>query len=125
MKPYFKILGTLPLGYELVQLVARGDTGGEFHLCSPRTKGGVITIGVEHEDFSEVVGTLLHEAIEYSLARMGCRYVDSNDMGHDHAAYVFMMTHPQFSDALAKSATFVEPAIPLLRKASASRQGKF
>lgn len=114
-KPFFKILGQFELGYESVQLVARDDTGGEFHLCSPRTNTGVITIGVDQDDFESVVAVLMHEAVEFSIARRGCRFLDSNDMGEDHAGYLFVMNHPQFSDIIAKSASFILPAIPLLR----------
>lgn len=119
-----KIIGTYEAGFEAVELVLREGTGGEFYTIPEKGKICRIKIGGDYKRWDEVVNVLLHEIVELQLFRKDCRLENSNDISRDHAGYLFVATHPQFSDAIAKAAEFIAPALPDLAKAWAQWKKK-
>ena len=119
------VIGTYEIGYEQCQLVIREGTGGEFFWipekgCIPR-----IAIGVDYDNWNEVVAILLHECLEFCKDRAGCRYNPTNTVSpREHGAYMFVMSHATFQDCCAKTAEFITPALPALARAWKKWKGK-
>lgn len=110
-----QVIGTFPLGYENVQLVAILDqTGGRFYFCPDDTSTGRIKVGIDYNRWETVVSVLIHEATEYAMTKGRLRFSETQDLGNDHAGYVFIMNHVQFSDVCACVAGFITPALPKL-----------
>lgn len=111
-----KIIGVYPCGGEDVQLVLREGGGGEFYVTPE--KGHVARIKVGGDcDWDDVISALLHEAFELQMHRIGCRYDPTGDYGKDHSSYLFVMTHPQYSNVCGRVAQFLTKAVPALHKA--------
>ena len=51
--------------------------------------------------------TLLHEVNELALERLHCRYEHPYQMSSDMHAYLFVITHPQFSEMNGLAADFL------------------
>ena len=112
-----RVIGTYSFGFEDCQLVLRNGTGGEFYNCPGRGEVPRIKIGADEKEWKDVVGVLLHEAMEFSMNRLGCRYEDSYDLGRDMSAYLFVMRHQTFSDCCARAGDFVSSCLPDLSAA--------
>ena len=111
-----KIIGTYSCGVEEVQLVLREGTGGEFWTMPEKGCIARIKVGANME-WPEVMSALLHEALELQMHRIGCRFDPTGDCGRDHSSYLFVMTHPQFSNVVGRAAQFASAALPDLAKA--------
>jgi hypothetical protein len=100
-----------------VRLRWRDGNGGEFN--SNPSNGNVpeITIGFDEPDFPHVLRTLLHEAFEFAMSDGNLRYVGSDDWGDSHDGYLFIMTHPQFSDMSGRVGAFLGACLPDTAKA--------
>jgi hypothetical protein len=112
-----KIVGHYSLGPESVQLVIREGVGGEFYANPGDGQCARIKVGVDEKSWTDVVCTLLHEAMEMAMTRIQCRYAPAPDYGQDHAGYLFAMNHPQFSEASARTGVFIAKALPDLSRA--------
>ncbi len=112
-----KIVGVFSLGFEDIQVVLREGSGGEFYNCPGKGEIPRIKIGADCREWKDVVSVFLHEAFEFTYNRLGCRFNNSYDMGNDSAAYLFIATHIQFSDACARVADGVASALPELSTA--------
>lgn len=112
-----KIVGTYEFGYEKVQLVLREGDGGEFYVLPGDIDCPRIKIGADQSEWRHVVTVLLHEVMELAFARLGLRYSPSEGLGRDHAAYVFFVDHPRFSDACGRTADFLTNCLPDLSAA--------
>jgi hypothetical protein len=121
MKPKVKlnqvIVGTYEMGYERVQLVLREGLGGEFYLMPGDIDCPRIKIGADHGKWGEVLACLLHEAGELSAERQRCRFSRTGEIAQDVHAYLFIMSHPQFSEVQALTAEFVANCWYDLKKA--------
>lgn len=111
-----KIVGVYELGYEQVQLVIREGTGGEFWFLPETGKVPRMKIGADAE-WKAVVAALLHESFELAMCRKGVRWLPDPNLGNDHASYLFVLTHPQFSDACAMASEYLVASLPDLAKA--------
>lgn len=111
------IVGTYEYGMGQAQLVLREGTGGEFYIVPEKGSVARIKLGADQAQWTEVLSTLLHEILEMQVALIGCRYSPAPDFGRDHASYLFLMTHPQFSEACGRAAWFLSAAVPDLSKA--------
>lgn len=110
------IVGVFSCGAEDVQLVLREGSGGEFY-CTPE-KGAVARIKVGADSsWSDVISALLHEVFELQMTRLMCRYDPTTDYGRDHSSYLFVMTHPQFSNVCGRAAEFLTAVLPSVSKA--------
>lgn len=112
-----KIVGTYEFGYEKAELVLREGDGGEFYLLPGDIDCPRIKVGADQPDWRALIAVLLHEAFEFACARVGLRYSPSDDLGRDHAAYVFVMDHPRFTKTCALVADFAAQCLPDLEKA--------
>lgn len=105
-----KAIGVFDIGCDAVTLFADPVlSGGSFDLRAKR-----ITVGTGGE-WWETLCTLLHEAMEYAAAQLGVRYLPSVGVSPGHDDYLFVMTHPQFSEVVARAARFAAAADPLLQ----------
>jgi hypothetical protein len=113
-----KTVGVYELGWEQVELVLREDTGGEFYFIPETGKNAIprIKIGADYGYWKEVVNVVLHEAMEFALSRLGCRYNPSEDISRDHAAYLFSFCHTTYSQACAMVAEFLAACLPDLAR---------
>lgn len=105
-----KFLGTFSIGFDPVGLfVDPKDSGGSFIIPLDGTLPQ-ITVGLENDTWAETLSVLIHEAMEFALEKKNCRYEPSQDLGRDHAHYLFCLDHQQFSDACARVAVFLDQA---------------
>lgn len=112
-----KKVGTYFLGHENVRVALRPGTGGEFFFC-PKDKGSaLIMVGHDQDRWHQIVAVLLHEAIEFKLARQGNRFDPAPITTTSHASYVFMMTHEQMEDMASAVGLFLTDVLPDLAKA--------
>ncbi len=112
-----KIVGTYKIGGEYCELVLRDGDGGEFYSLPEHGHVPRIKVGADYQDWDRIVSVLLHETMEFSLARIKCRFYPEDDFGGDTHAYIFIMSHPDFSDACARTAEFMTCALPDLARA--------
>ena len=111
------LIGTYFLGHENVRVFLRPETGGEFWFC-PKDKGcATIYIGSAYDHWHNVVGVLMHEAVEFGFARIGTRFDASPSTTRSHASYVFMMTHEQMEVMASSVGPFLADVMPDLEKA--------
>jgi len=111
-----KKVGTYFLGYENVRVALRSGTGGEFYFTTKDKGCALIMIGQEQDKWHQIVSVLLHEAIEFKLARQGNRFDPSPITTNSHASYVFMMTHEQMEDMASSVGVFLANVLPDLAK---------
>jgi hypothetical protein len=112
------IVGVYPCGLDEIQLVLRDGTGGEFYFSPEKAHIPRIKVGADYgSDWRSVVGVLLHEIFEMQMTRSHCRLEPAPDYGRDHASYMFLMTHPMFSDVCARSGEFMSACLPDLATA--------
>lgn len=109
-----KIVGVFRLGDEFCELVLREGTGGEFYFTPGDGHVPRIEIGGDYDSWGRVVNCLVHESVEFSLARLKCRFLSQDDNGDDAHGYLFVASHPDFSDACARAAIFITDALPPL-----------
>jgi hypothetical protein len=114
-----KHLGTFRLGHEPVKLCADIDADGSSWLIDGDCKElGKITIAFDqgNTEWERIMEDLMHETIEYAFSRMGLRFEDSMATAKDTQMFVFMMTHLEFLEAVARATQFVVRAQPHLLK---------
>ena len=97
-----KIIGSFPLGHEYIDIAAHNGYDGEFQSHAGKGKCARISVGISHKNWHKVVDVLLHELMEYAMWRDGLRYDPDDDVAQDAGAYLFVMRHDQFSNAIAK-----------------------
>lgn len=109
MKP--KSLGFVNVGYDPVELqVDPGMSGGSVFIPMGNGTPPTMTIGLDNDEWEATLSVLIHEALEFALEKKNLRYEPSQDLGKDHAQYLFVMDHQQFSDACARVAVFLVQA---------------
>ena len=101
------IVGIYEMGWEHVQLVLREGRGGEFYIVPGDIDCPRIKVGADQDQWSDLLCALLHEAGELALARLKCRYSHTEEVAGDVHSYLFVMTHPQFSEMQGLTAEFV------------------
>lgn len=111
------VVGIYSLGYEAIELVIREGNGGEFYNRPGKGQVPRIKIGADVDAWKDVVSVFLHECFEFIFNRLQCRYEKSYDMGADASGYLYVATHPQFSDVCARVGEGVATALPDLSKA--------
>lgn len=114
-------LGTFSLGHENIELWVDPRLGGGTVTIQPDERALTrITVG-PHDTLSELVATLLHEALELALSREGCRFC--SDRSSDNAAdCVFFADHQMFDRAVASSGAFLTDVFPKLVRLPAFRK---
>lgn len=100
-------VGTYEIGYGYAELVLIEGTGGEFYLMPGDIKHPRIKIGAECDRWWKIVEVVLHEAVELAAANIRVRYYPQDDVGRDQHAYVFVLTHSQFSECIAHGADYL------------------
>ncbi len=101
------IVGIYELGYERVQLVLRDGKGGEFWHLPGDIDNPRIKLGADEREWWLFLANLLHEVGEFAASRVGCRFNPSDQVARDVHAYLFVMTHPQFSEVQAMTADYL------------------
>lgn len=111
-----KKIGTFQLGTRNVDLIVNTqDSSGCLWFRPNNKSNAAIQVGI-NGTVSEVCDTLLHEAMEFALAELRCRYSCQPGFNRGNDDYIFHVTHPQFSDACAMASSFQQQALlPLLK----------
>jgi hypothetical protein len=105
-------VGTYNLGLTTVDLICNASaSGGSFDMGRHE-----IVVGLDHEEWQDVVAVLAHESMEWALVELDCRMRPSCDHASDNGAYCFFATHTQFSEASARAARFMASALPDLAR---------
>lgn len=107
-----KKIGKYYSGSVKLKLQIRDGVGGEYYNDPP-----TISVGADHNTWWLIVNTLLHEVLEYNLSKLDCRHQSTEHLGRDHGDYLFIMNHPQYTEAVARSADFIAACLPDLSKA--------
>lgn len=114
-----KIVGIYYAGFEQFELVLREGDGAEFYAVPEHGENKIprIKIGADQGKWDDVIAVLLHEVQELIIFRLRGRYSPSDGISIDHAAYLFILTHPEFSELCKRTAEFISDALPDLAKA--------
>lgn len=108
-------LGTHPLGARFVRVYAIPDSPNGTVLVKPPDKGTpIVRIGIESEDFGEVLSIALHEVYELTLIDLNTRYEHDPTWSNSAAHFLFVMTHEQFSEATDRVGDFFQRILPKL-----------
>lgn len=107
-------LGRWALGIREVDLYWRKGTGGSFNRAASETGIGEIAVGIDEPRWEDEVSALLHETAEFAMYDMRRRFNPDPDYSRDHGNYLFVLTHEQFSEAMARVAWFAASALPRL-----------
>lgn len=102
-----KIIGVYQAGYTQIQLVAMEGIGGEFYYIPEEGSLPRIKIGVDYDTFAEVHEALLHEILEFLLSITYTRYESTHTINRGHDKYIFMFTHPQFTEVVKNASEFL------------------
>lgn len=107
-----RVVGVYEFGHEQVEVVLREGTGGEFYSIPEKGKVPRIKVGADCQAWDQVVTVLFHEAMELAAHREGCRFDRSDELSRDHCGYIFLMTHPQFSNCCARVGELASSCLP-------------
>jgi hypothetical protein len=105
------------MGAESVRLYMTAESGGSYDARPDDNGPAQICVGREAGKWWSIVGVLMHEAMELSLMRHGCRFVPHPDYANDNGSITFIATHTKFSEATATAAMFITESLPPLSKA--------
>lgn len=112
--PENRTIGIFTLGTRNVKLQVNEFNGGTFD-CNPDV--AEITIGINKRNWVDVLNYLVHESWELAAMELGCRFTPNPDFSASSDGFIFVMTHTQMSEITARTAWFLNHAIPALRKA--------
>lgn len=94
-----KLIKTVEMGYDYVNIFVDDSTDG---FCTLLPKGDSkiqeVVVGLDQPDFSRVLAILIHEVGELHMNKMHYRLVPTTDLSNDHASYLFLMNHVQYSE---------------------------
>ena len=108
-----KIVGVFPCGFEDIQIVLREGTGGEFY--NRPGKGEIPRMKLGADDTWEMlVSSFIHEAFEFMMMRLKCRYQDNYAHVLESSGYLFVMDHVTFSDVCSRVGQCATNALPAL-----------
>lgn len=104
-----KSLGVYEMGYNRVEIEYDAkENGGSFTLLPKGDRRvSVISVGLKHNRWQNVLDVLLHEAMELALYRANARFDPSQNVTGDHSKYLFCCNHPTFSDCCAVVAELI------------------
>lgn len=109
MKTKSRKLGTYWMGWGYVEVwVNPNDMDGSFE--SPNIHGGlqVMVIGLANPDYGQVLGLVVHEAMEATMCDIGVRFSKAPTYIETCSdSYHFMMNHNEFSEAAARVGHFI------------------
>ena len=106
-------VGTFRLGNLDFALEALPDAEGGNYETRPLQ---LICVGFKHNDWQEVVGVLLHEAMEIAHTMARCKYRTVPISNYDSADCKFIFDHAEFGRACADVGCFMAEALPALAK---------
>lgn len=112
-----KIVGTYHIGDVSVQVVLREGGGADTFVHPGDIPNPRIKIGADVDTWGEVLGALVHEAVEYCMARLRVRFQRADSEHWDSTSYVFIFNHEQFSDISRRVGDFEARCLPDLLKA--------
>ena len=110
-----RVVGQYEMGHNCVQISLREGTGGEFYLIPQKGRVASIKLGADN-DWMHVVNAFLHEAMELEFERMSCRYEHGGYVGRDMSDFLFVASHPQFTEIVARVAELTATALPDVAK---------
>lgn len=111
------IVGTYDIGYEQCELVLQEGYGGSSFFIPEKGSIPRIKVGAESPRWVGIMQVIMHESIEFALARYGCKYNPSQDISGASEQCVMVMTHAQFTKCIADSAEFISACEGDLEKA--------
>lgn len=123
MKPFkrsgdFVYVGRYQIGSEMIQVLGQAREYGGFFDSSPTSDYhpdeiiGVprIVVGFAAASWRFVLDVLMHEASEFALVQLSCRYDRTDSRGSSSARYHFFFSHEQFAEANTRTAFFIAKA---------------
>lgn len=112
-------VGTYKLGKRNVRLMVEAERGGGASARIGPVDGGadIITLYVLGVSWGEVVGALLHEAMEIMLHEGGCGYVCTGMLRETTSGYMFVARHDVFDNCCTGSGLLLGACEKELRKA--------
>lgn len=102
-----KIIGTYRLGWVEVQLVLREGGGADLFFQPGDIHYARMKIGADQDSWGRIVGSVMHEAGEYVMSQICCRYYHNDDFTRGNDGFMFILTHPQFDDVCCRAGLFL------------------
>lgn len=112
-------IGTFFLGWEWVEVFVDSTVMGGHCMPCPDTPGkrAEMLIGTDYRAWWEVLNIAMHESLEHCFARLECTYRRRNEQVIDTQHLTFLFDHGRFTEAVGRSAAFLEEVLPLVRVA--------
>lgn len=102
-----QFIGTYSMCAQRVRVYSMKGTGAHAEFL-PKDKGvTIMEIGLDHKHWSDVLGSLLHEAQESAMYLLGHSYQHYGYMSNGTADFVFMLTHEQFNECCLRAADLI------------------
>src|SRR5574343_693551 len=111
------LLGSYNLNRQGINVyVCLDDAGSSFTLNPGKGKLPEIELGLDCDDWYQILGALLHESFEYLMTTHNHRYSLSNVYDYNHGRYVFNFNHMEFQEICTLQAWFLQGVIPDLKR---------
>lgn len=110
------LVGTYHLGFRMVRLICDFTTANGAVFVAPDDHGLPKVMVGGDAPWDEVIGTLLHEAYELTFIDLQTRYKQRPSWSEEASDFIFLMTHNQLSEACERVGSFLDHALPDLRK---------
>lgn len=91
--------------------------GAWCQACDGEGNDGVVHIGLDHENWENVLENIVHEAHEFSLCDLGASYKRNNQYVDDSSDCVhFMFNHELHTEACGRTAHFMAQVVDETRR---------
>lgn len=108
-----KYLCTEVLGTRNVEVYVTDDYGGKL-AGAPGTKAACILVGLANKSWPHTLSILMHEAMEFANIELCTRFTVTPDYAMSSDGFVFVQSHQQFSEAVARCAYFMSDVVDKL-----------
>ena len=108
-KETFHLIGSYTLGMERVDLFVDPELNGAYYSPCPMEGRTWIRVGYNYSNlgtWETVIASIFHEAFELAASRMRLKWSDVMRESHSAANYLFVMTHEQFEEVMACTASY-------------------
>jgi hypothetical protein len=100
-------IGRYPFGTRVVEIFGLPDDQGGAFNTAPDMGICEIVIGLDYGCWEKVLAVLSHEIHELAAVEINVRWVPECDYCNGSDKYLFVMTHYQFSEVVARAAWLV------------------
>lgn len=104
-------VGKYQFGPEFTTLfLSPGRDGAWFPCGIDGVDEPCMVLGADHDEWSGVFDSMVHECLEASMVRLGCHFKPTAIATQDISAVIMVANHAQISEIASRTAMFVSTA---------------